>query len=265
MKIFNIIRQLFLLKYVKELKSPDDLTLIRLHSHIISKKQFLRKYYIDIYKKHIHQIDFKIGSVVELGSGSGFIKELCPDIYTSDILKLDNVDIVLDAIELPFKNESLSAITFLNILHHISQPSLFFKEVVRILKPEGKLVFTEPHISFFSRSIYKYFHHEYFDFNVDIEEGILNKDKNRPLTEANIALPEVILTRYKSYLAKKFPSLCIKSINYHSFLIYYLSGGVNYKSLVPDFSYPIFYILEKALTPIMKWIGGSMTIVMEKR
>src|SRR5438034_11844864 len=78
---------------------------------IIKNKYFLYKTYKEFYKK----INFSLmpvnqkGSIVELGSGAGFIKLIIPNAITSDILKLPQIDMQFSATNMPFKKSSINA------------------------------------------------------------------------------------------------------------------------------------------------------------
>ena len=57
-----------------------------------------------------------IGSVIEIGSGVGFIKDVVPDVITSDILPYNTADVVFDARGLSFRDSSIKAVFMLNCI-----------------------------------------------------------------------------------------------------------------------------------------------------
>src|SRR5258706_13023260 len=61
---------------------------------IIKQKYFLGNYYRESYRKIKRLLSpaSRSGMVIELGSGAGFIKEIIPEVKTSDILKLSAID-----------------------------------------------------------------------------------------------------------------------------------------------------------------------------
>ena len=71
------------------------------HREVILRKKFMKKLYVDWYEMILDRID-KEGKVLELGSGGGFLKEIFPEVITSDILPLPNCDMVINAYRLPF-------------------------------------------------------------------------------------------------------------------------------------------------------------------
>jgi len=252
------------------LKLPDadrsfenDKSASEAHYKIVRSKPFLTKvfrlYYSEFLKaEHSLQIE---GVSLEIGSGGGFLKEVYPEIVTSDILPLPHVDRQEDACRLNFTDESLKGIYGLQTLHHISKPRVFFREAIRVLKPGGKMVFIEPYTSPFGRFIYKNFHHEPCDYTVLQWEFT----QTTVLNDSNQALPTLIFKRDRKQFELEFPELKIESVHYHTFLIYLLSGGLRYRSLLPGFLFGPALLIEKLLSPLMPWIGTMQTIVLAKQ
>src|SRR5438105_3935676 len=79
-----------------ELDTPDT-TIDR--RKIIQKKYFLYNVYRAFYFKISDSLTIKNkkGTIVELGSGAGFIKKIIPHAITSDILKLPKIDLQFSA------------------------------------------------------------------------------------------------------------------------------------------------------------------------
>jgi len=148
----------------RDIEDLDDPAVTLLHGQIIQRKPFLKKTYIDFYQQFAKAVPDPQGkTLVELGSGGGFIKDVIGSAITSDILELPNVDKVFSAVEMPFEQESVDAFFMIDVLHHIADPRAFFTEAMRCLKVAGKIVMIEPANTLFSRFIYKNFHHEAFD------------------------------------------------------------------------------------------------------
>src|SRR5262245_56855779 len=76
------------------------------------------------------------GAVVELGSGSSYIKELQPDVITSDTAP-GVADMVIDGRCLPFPDSTVRAILLTHVFHHIPDVGQFFSEASRVLVPGG--------------------------------------------------------------------------------------------------------------------------------
>ena len=145
---------------IKDLDDPAT----TLHGKILRSKPFLRNLYADFYgqfKNAVEQPENKV--LVELGSGGGFIKEIIPNVITSDILKVAGVDKVFSATDMPFEDASVDAFFMFDVLHHIDEPRKFFAEADRCLRPGGRIVMIEPANTPWARFIYTNFHHEGFD------------------------------------------------------------------------------------------------------
>ncbi|MCW3078126.1 MAG: Methyltransferase type 11, partial [Bacteroidetes bacterium] len=141
----------------------DDPKATLAHREIILSKPYLKRLYLGWYKLFISKTkDIKGGRHLEIGSGGGFYKEVFPEVVTSDILDLPNVDKVFSAEEMPFGSNELASIVMLNVFHHIPKPYLFLKEAERTLIKGGKIIMIEPANSSLARFIYKRFHHEPF-------------------------------------------------------------------------------------------------------
>ena len=238
----------------------DDPNASLAHRDIILKKPFLKRLYTDWYLIFIIKSkEIKNGKYLEIGSGGGFLKDVFPEVITSDILTLPNVDLIFTAEEIPFKENELASIVMLNVFHHIPKPHLFLKEAQRTLIKGGKIIMTEPANSSLARFIYKRFHHEPFD-----EKGQREIKAGNPLSNSNQALPYIYFERDLDLFKKDFPSLKINSINYHSPFSYIISGGVSRSAMLPFFMYNFVKGIEWLFSPFFKQIGLFCTIEIEK-
>jgi len=243
-----------------DLERLDDTATTLLHAEIINKKPFLRRLYADFYRRLERAVEPTADRVlVELGSGGGFIKKIIPDVITSDLLDLPNVDKVFSAEDMPFEAESVDAFFMLNVLHHIASPAAFFTEAVRCLKKQGKIVMIEPANTPWSRFVYGNFHHEAFDSRADWK---LNDA--RPLSCANSAIAWIIFSRDRILFERRFPRLRIVRFRSHTPLRYLLSGGFTLRQLAPVFVYPFVKVLECVLSPFNELVGMFETVELQK-
>jgi SAM-dependent methyltransferase len=230
------------------------------HREIILKKKFLKKLYNQWYAEFLKEIPgLPEGKMVELGSGGGFLKELNSDIICSDIINLPTNDMTFSALDMPFEDLSLNAIFMIDTFHHIPDSNIFLKEVCRVLKPGGKMIMIEPANSLWGRFIYKNFHHEPFNPKGDWQipfEG--------PLTGANGALPWIVFERDRDVFNNRFPQLKIESITYKNPFLYLISGGVSYRQLMPDVTYPLFNGIDQILPKVCKHLSMFATIKITK-
>ena len=238
----------------------DDPKTTLAHRDIILQKPFLKQLYLDWYKVFIEKSKkIKNGRYLEIGSGGGFLKEVFPEVITSDILSLPDVDMVFSAEQMPFGENELASIMMLNVFHHIPKPHLFLKEAERTLVKGGIIIMTEPANSTLGRFIYKRFHHEPFDENAgrEIEAG-------NPLSNSNQALPYIYFERDLPTFKNDFPHLKIRSVSYHSPFSYVISGGVSRSAMLPYFMYSFVKAGEWLLSPFSKQLGLFCTVEIEK-
>ena len=275
MKIIDLFRQ----PETRCIEDLDDPVTTLLHAKIIQKKPFLKNIYIDFYKQFkkvgldlptsgrgvLRRTPYGEGTpcekiLVELGSGGGFIKEVIPNVITSDTLELPNVDRIFSVFDMPFEQGSVDAFFMLDVLHHITNPRAFFKEALRCLKSGGKIVMIEPANTLWSRFIYKNFHHELFDTQAQWELAEIG-----PLSHGNGALAWTIFSRDREIFEQEFPSLTIVNMRNHTPLRYLLSGGLSLRQLVPPFTYPAVKAVEYLLFPLNNLLGMFQTIELQKQ
>jgi SAM-dependent methyltransferase len=245
---------------VKNIKDLDDPATTLLHGRILRSKPFLRNLYVDFYgqfKKAVENPDNKV--LVELGSGGGFIKEIIPNVITSDILSGVGVDRVFSATDMPFEEAGVDAFFMFDVLHHIAEPGKFFAEAERCLRPGGRIVMIEPANTPWARFVYTNFHHEGFNPKAGWELS-----KAGPLSQANGAIPWIIFVRDRAIFERQFPRLKVVSLRNHTPMRYLISGGLTLRQLLPGFAYPVVRALEWLFSPANNGLGMLMTVVIEK-
>ena len=239
-----------------DLDSPDRT--IR-HSQVIRQKPFLRKIYSDWYTNLLQGLtECPPGPVVELGSGGGFCKELIPDVITTEILPIPDVDVLLDGQELPFKDRSLKGVVMVDVFHHLPRVAKFLSDAARCIKPGGAVVMIEPWNTLWSRLIYRHLHHEPFipgTMEWEVPPG-------GPLSQANSALPWVVFQRDRRRFQKEYPQWQIKNIHMHTPFRYLLSGGVSLRGLMPESSYRFWGYVEDLLEPFSRYLAMFATIIL---
>lgn len=238
--------------------SLDSQDTFSLHRKIINSRPFLKKLYKDFY------LEFKKarvpkGPLVELGSGAGFLKELIPNVLTSDIVKDGSIDKVFSATKIPFKKGAIAAFFMFDVLHHIKEPERALREMERCLKVGGKIIMIEPYNSSWGRFIYQNFHHENFEPN----SGWKIKGTGR-LSDANGALPWIIFVRDGKIFERKFPRLKIVKVTPHTPLRYLFSGGLSFPQLLPGRLYPVVLFFERLLSPLNRIFSMFATIELQK-
>lgn len=225
----------------------DDPANTELRRKIIESKPFLRAIYDEWYEmlaKALPQMD---GRVLELGSGAGYCARFIPKLITSEVFLCSNAQIVLDARQLPFADSSLRAIVMTDVLHHIPDVRLFFREARRCLRTDGKILMIEPWVTSWSRFVYRQFHHE----PIDPRARDWAFPSTGPLSGANSALPWIVFVRDREQFAAEFPQFSIETIRPILPFRYLLSGGVSLRALMPAFTSKAWTGLERLLEPKM--------------
>jgi SAM-dependent methyltransferase len=231
-----------------EIDSPER-TLF--HREVLLNKKFMRELYTGWYMQFKKALEgLPEGKVIEIGSGGGFIKDIIPEVITSDVINLPTNDMAFSALEMPFADSSIKAILMIDTFHHLPDCEQFLNEAQRVLMPGGAIVMVEPANSWWGRFIYKNFHHEPFN-----PKGNWTFPSSGPLSGANGALPWIVFKRDKQRFDQSFPMLKLLHYKNHSPLRYLISGGFTLKQLLPGFMYKPVVLLEKLLSPIQ---GFSM-------
>lgn len=255
----GLMRKLMALNHTAHAADLDDPNTTLIHREIILKKPFLKKIYIRWYNYLLENLqDTPEGKVVEIGSGGGFLKDIYPEVITSDIMPLPTCDMTFAGENMPFEDNSLRAIVMVNVFHHIPNARAFLREAQRVLKPGGKIVMVEPYYSPWSHAIYRRFHHEPFDISAGWEFP-----SKGPLSDSNQGLPYIVFTRDRETFNREFPTFKITAIQPHSPLSYLLSGGVSMKSLLPGWSFGAMMALEKICSS--RHFNMFATIVVQKQ
>lgn len=200
------------------------------HARLIRDKPFLRALYHRFYEDFVlaHE-ESPPGARLEVGAGGGFLDELIPGLLTVDVRPGARISLVASALELPLADGSTGAIFMLNVLHHLPDPDRFFEEALRVLRPDGRIVLTEPFVSPLARALYRNLHHEPFE----PERQDWDTPVDGPLAGANGAIPWMIFVRDRSEFESRFPGLEIRRVEPHTILLYLLSGGVSMRDFLP--------------------------------
>lgn len=232
------------------------------HRKIWKGKPVLRAVYEDYYRR-ISEACVP-GRTLEVGGGTGNLREFRGDIVSSDIVTVPWLDVVADAQRLPFASESFANIVAVDVLHHIHRPLYFLAEVERVLQPAGRLVLVEPAITPLSWPFYRFFHPEPVVLHVDpLEDGII--DSRKDPFEANQAIPTLLFGPARQRLRAMFPALSLWDKRYLSVFVYPLSGGFRNWCLVPSVGVGLLLRLDAVLSRVFGRVAGfRLFVVIEK-
>jgi SAM-dependent methyltransferase len=100
------------------------------------------------------------GRLLDAGAGRGAYRDLLSglvDEYVGvDIAASSSTAVVADAQRLPFADVSFDTVFCSQVLEHVPEPWLAIQEFRRVLKPEGKLILTVPHLSWLHNEPHDY-------------------------------------------------------------------------------------------------------------
>jgi len=226
-------------------------------------KPVLRAVYSDLYQK-IEDAAL-IGDTLEVGGGIGNLNICKGRVFKSDIQYFHGADLVADAQNLPFCNNSFSNIVLFDVLHHIQCPMLFFSEAKRVLKPGGRVIMLEPGITPISKLFYKIGHEEPVDMKWDPSDS-LEVDINKNPYDSNQAIPTILFKKNPKLFIKIENGFKIHRSDWVSLFAYPLCGGFKSWSLMPYKWVSTILKMEEKLLPIL---GGFMAfrlmVVLEKK
>lgn len=264
--MIRLIRNLLVEPSVRGL-DPDSPAFTAALRDVLQRKPLVRRLFEDFYwacrrldAEHFGQAP---GARLEIGSGASLFKHTFPDVLTSDIKALPFVDFVARGEHLPFRDESMRAIYAVNVFHHLPDPRAFLRESIRVLRSGGGLVLIDPYHGPFARFLFgRLTSSERFDMAAPTWETVAGSG---PMSNANQALSYIVFTRDRHVFESEFPQLEIVLDSPHTHLRYILSGGLNFRQLVPDWCGGALTLAERALTPLTHVLALQHTVVVRKR
>lgn len=245
----------------------DSAVFLQLHGQILREKPMLNGAFRSFYHQMAQLCDKFLpveGREIELGSGAGFFKEVRPVLETSDIRKSPEIDLVLDAHNMDLEDASVRCIYAINVFHHLPEPELFFSELKRVLVPGGGCILIEPHGGPASAALHKRLHKtEFFDAEA---ADWTNSEIQGPLSGANQALSHIVfsrdLQRFKRDHGRELELIhkeyCTNSIRY------LVSGGLNFRQLLPSAFVPMLRGTEIILAPASRIWSLHQALVLRR-
>lgn len=233
------------------------------YRQVWEQKPVLQAVYHDYYRQILDACNNN-GLTLEIGGGSGNIKDYIPDLISIDILQAQWLDIVADAQKLPIASDTFQNIILFDVLHHIESPKLFFNEASRILKSGGKIIILEPGITPLSWFFYNFFHQEPVVLNTNpITDETISSDRDP--YDSNQAIPTLLFNKYSMEFNKTYPDFKVIKKEWLSLYAYPLSGGFKKWSLLKAWMVAPILKLEKLLMPVIGSLSAfRLFIVIEK-
>ena len=241
----------------------DELAVV--HRRILSEKPLMRAVFTEFYRacRKLDERHFSgAGLRVELGAGVSLLKEVYPDVLCTDVKSTPSVDIVVDAQAMPFAEASVRALYAINCFHHFPQPERFFGELERVLAPGGGCVLIEP----YHGPVARWFYRRLFDtetFDPDVP-GWTNVDAG-VMKGANQALSYIVFERDVDRFRARHPRLeLVHRAPLRNYVRYLVSGGLNFRQLVPTFLAPVLVGVEALLSPLAPVLALHHVVVLRK-
>lgn len=236
------------------------------HRTVLQHKRLIRDVFTEFHEV-LRALDRRYlqgtGQVIELGAGVYPVRETYPEVVATDVVDAPHLDRVMDAESMDVPDGSVRAFYLQNVFHHFPHPDQFLRELERTLEPGGGAVIIEPHDGAFAAWLYpRLFASERYDRDDPSWDTV----GAGPMTGANQALSHIVFTRDRARFERDHPALEIVHREVlTNWLRYLLSGGLNFRALVPGWAAPALQMLEKAMWPLRRVLGLHHVLVLRKR
>lgn len=239
---------------------PPSADWIEKHRRVWARKPALRSVYQGWFRT-LREACVPDTSVVEIGCGPGFFKELYPEVLATDVVPNPYADRVVDAEALPFSDGEVGNIVMLDVFHHLRSPREFLSEVARVLPPGGHLAMIEPWIGLAGIAFYRWVHHEACDLAVD--PNVPCGDGSKAPMDGNVALPCLYFGSGGHLGATGLPLRILRRRPFAG-LTWLLSGGFQPRGLLPVALVPMVEAIDGVLSRFPKAMATRALIVVER-
>lgn len=242
---------------------PERLTA---HRAVLARKRMIREVFREFHNTFA-ALDARFlrgeGATIELGAGVYPVRESLQGVMATDVMDAPHLDRTLDACDLDLPDASVHAFYLQNVFHHFPRPRDFFRELERTLVPGGGAIFIEPADGPVASLLYpRLFSSEGFDKNAPAWESRVEG----PMSGANQALCHLVFDRDFQCFQAEFPSLEVVHRDVlGNYMRYLVSGGLNFRALLPDRASGVLRRLETWLWPMRGVTGLHRVIVLRKR
>ncbi len=238
---------------------------IAAHRRVLDRKAMIRGVF-DEFHHLFRTLDERLlsgeGSRIELGAGVYPVRETFPDVIATDIVPAAHLDRVLDAGDMDVPTASVRAFYLQNVFHHFPDPGRFFSELERTLVPGGGAILIEPAAGPAASFLYpRLFASEGYDKAAPAWET----EVGGPMSGANQALSHVVFDRDLARFQSQHPTLEVAYRDVaDNWLRYLLSGGLNFRPLVPSSLAGLVRSTERILRPLRAGTGLHRVLVLRK-
>lgn len=245
----------------------DGAARLESHARVLRRKPMLDAVFRDFHWL-FHSLDKKFfdegpGLKIEIGAGIAPVRNTFPDVEATDVVPAPHLDRVLDAQAMDLESGAVHALYGQNCFHHFPDPGNFLSEATRVLAPGGGVILIEPYFGPLASLIYpRLFASE--DFNKAAPSWCTEQDG--PMNGANQALSYIVFFRDRTLFEARFPELqIVHTAPIKNYLRYFLSGGLNFRQLAPNWACGTLRRAEDMLAPAAKWLALHHVIVLRRR
>ena len=227
----------------------------------LHKNYNLMFWYQELYRELFHVIpNITQKRILEIGSGASPLKMFLPNVITSDVLKLEHLDMVFDCCQIGefegIPDHSIDVLTLTNVLHHLRDPIQFLRNATRKLTIGGEVCIVEPYFSLVSYPLFKVLHHEPTDFN--ITRPMLER-VDGPLSSSNQAIPYMIFFTRPDWLRELSDCYVLEETRFGFFtsLAYMMTGGISRIFPIPNWVYRKYFSIDGFLARFLPRVFAS--------
>lgn len=169
--------------------------------------------------------------VLEVGAGLGIVGLYHRGLrlVSMDLALAPWQDLAADVTQLPFASGAFDAVVCLHVLHHLDRPRVGIEEMLRVVRPGGRLLIAEPHLSAALRAILALTRHEHVDWRVDPFGGGSCKRPGAAADDGNNAIGDLLFADPGRF-QREFRGLTLEHHRLTECLTFLNSGGVGYRA-----------------------------------
>ena len=244
----------------------DSPELLDAHRTILAEKPMMQSVFAEFYQRLTKAREGYFtaqGVEIELGAGISLFKNSRSEVITSDIKETPHCQTVIDAMNMSVADNSVAALYGINCFHHFPDPGKYFDELQRVLKPGGGAIMIEPYHGPFASILYSSVH-DSEHFNKD--QASWSTEGLGAMTGANQALSYLVFKRDLEVFLQKYPMLEVVEITrINNYIEYLVSGGLNFRQLLPTALIPAIKALQSMFTPISHLFALHQMIVIRRK
>jgi hypothetical protein len=227
------------------------------------RKPLLQQVYGQFYREIAQRIDDTIpGTIVELGSGMGNIKEYIPGCITTDVFPNPWLDRVENAYDLNLGEGTVSHLILFDVWHHLEFPGAALREFSRVLTGRGRLIVFDPAMGLLGRFVCGLFHHEPLGLSDQIRweapPGFSPRESGYYAAQGNASR-----VFGSNGFRDQLGAWRIAEIAYFSALAYLGTGGFRGPQLYPVKLLPLLNRVDSVLS-LFPSLASRMLVVLEK-